>query len=668
MNAMTPGHVYPLGSHYDGHGVNFAIFSAHAEKIELCLFDEQQRETRITLPQRTGYVWHGYLPGIKPGQHYGYRAYGPWIPGLGMRFNPQKLLIDPYSRELSSKPPDDKRLLDSGDTPDPNDSAKIAPKSVVTHWQYDWQGDTHPSTPWSETIIYEAHVSGLTKMHPDLPHNIRGTYAALAHPAIIDYLKTLGITAIELLPVQFHIDEPRLLQNNLTNYWGYNPLANFAVEPDYWSGREGTTPASELRDAVKALHKAGIEVILDIVFNHTAELDFGGRGPTLLFRGLDNPSYYWIDNNGQSENWTGCGNAMRLNTPPTIRLVMDCLRYWVDEFHVDGFRFDLGTALGRTPDFSSHAPLLSAMMQDPQLSLRKLIMEPWDIGPGGYQLGNFPYPFAEWNDHYRDAMRRFWLHGDISLGQFARRFAASNDIFQHHGRSPKASINFITAHDGFTLHDLVSYNQKHNLVNGDENLDGTNNNYSYNFGTEGTTNNPEIMTRRETAKRALLMTVLLSQGTPMLLAGDEISHSQRGNNNAYCQDNEITWFNWVTQDKTLTEFVTRLIAVRKQIPALQTPSWWQEGDNSVRWLDRQANPLNIAQWEQPSPDVIQIQLSEQWLFICNPGKETVQLQLPAGKWSCYLTAELTKNAQVQGKENTTQWQLSGSNAVLLIRQ
>lgn len=626
----------PIGSYFDGNGINFALFSAHAEKVELCLFNENGQEQRVMLPGRTGDVWHGYLSGYKPGQRYGYRVYGPWDPARGLRFNPQKLLIDPYSRALDSKVPDSSLLVDSGSQPDARDSAAIMPKSIVIDEHYDWQQDKLPQTPWSKTVIYEAHVKGLTKTHPAVPAILRGSYAALAHPTIVQYLQRLGITALELLPVQLHADEPRLQQAGLTNYWGYNVLAPFAVEPNYWSGRANTTPLSEFRDMVKALHAADIEVILDVVFNHSAELDL--EGPTLSLRGIDNASYYWLNQQGDYQNWTGCGNTLRLTEPATVKWLLDCLRFWANECHVDGFRFDLGSVLGRTPEFSPDSPLVIALLQDPVLSRLKLVAEPWDIGPNGYQLGKFSSPFAEWNDQYRDDMRRFWLQGSLSIGEFARRYAASSDIFNHSGRLPFASINKITSHDGFTLRDLVSFNHKHNDANGEDNRDGNSQNYSNNHGIEGTEADGKTALRRAASVKALLATLLLSQGTPMLLAGDELGNSQQGNNNAYCQDSDLTWLNWIEADETLISFTSELIRLRQNIPALATIDWWTGGVTSrdgacdVDWLNAQGQRLSPQQWQQGEQQVLLILLSGQWLIVINLSDHPQTLNLPAGTW------------------------------------
>ncbi|AFI92349.1 glycogen debranching protein GlgX [Pectobacterium parmentieri] len=626
MAELQTGKPTPLGASFDGQGVNFALFSADAERVELCVFDERQQEQRIALTARSGDIWHGYLPDAQPGLRYGFRVDGPFEPSQGLRFNPHKLLLDPCARQLDGWVVDDASLQGGIDQRDERDSAEIMAKCVVTAEDYDWQDDQHPRTSWNQTVIYEAHVRGLTQLHPDIPEDIRGSYAALGHPVMIDYLTSLGITALELLPVQQHADEPRLQQLGLRNYWGYNVLLPFAVDNSLAAGGDAL---NEFRDAVKALHHAGIEVILDVVFNHSAELDV--EGPTLCQRGIDNRSYYWLSDRGEYHNWTGCGNVLRLNHPAVIDWVMDCLRFWREVCHVDGFRFDLATVLGRTPDFTAAAPLLSAMKNDSRLQGCKLIAEPWDIGHGGYQLGQFPTPFAEWSDRYRDDMRRFWLHGDISLGAFARRFAASSDIFQQRDRLPYASINKLTAHDGFTLRDLVSFNHKHNDANGEGNRDGTDSNFSNNHGMEGLEADDDIRQRRLASQKALLTTLILSQGTPMLLAGDELGHSQRGNNNAYCQDNELTWLHWENADRALHEFVAGLIQLRRTIPALQQETWWQEGDDAVQWLNREGQPLTPQQWEQGEHQ-LQILLSGHWLVLVNASLHAGTFMLPEGHW------------------------------------
>jgi len=627
MTPLREGLPAPRGASYDGKGVNFTLFSQHAERVELCLFDASGVETRVDLPARSGDIWHGYLPACKPGQRYGYRVHGPWQPRQGQRFNPAKLLLDPCAHDVEGEVTDDPCFQSGGEQPDATDSGPRAQKGVVRADDFDWGDDVAPRVPWGSTVIYEAHVRGLTKQHPDIPEALRGTYAALGHPVMIDYFQRLGITSLELLPVACFASEPRLLRMGLSNYWGYNPLACYAREGRYASCEEN--PRQEFQQAVKALHQAGIEVILDVVFNHTAELE--EDGPTLSMRGIDNQSYYWLDGQGGYQNWTGCGNTQNLSHPQVMAWMLDCLRYWVEECHVDGFRFDLATVLGRTPDYQQNAPLFQAIAADPLLSACKLIAEPWDIGPGGYQVGNFPPPFAEWNDHFRDTARRYWLHGEMTNGDFARRFAGSSDVFDRNGRLPSGSINLVTAHDGFTLRDVVSFERKHNEANGEDNRDGSSNNFSHNHGVEGLNAPLLVVEHRRRSVHALLTTLLLSQGTPMLLAGDEHGHSQHGNNNAYCQDNPLTWFDWQQHDRGLFAFTAALIHLRRRIPALQSDRWWQEGDGNVEWLNDQGQPLTTAQWEQGAHR-LQVRLSQHWLITINATEDVYDLVLPEGQW------------------------------------
>lgn len=619
-------HNLTLGATCDAKGVNFALWSAHAERVELCLFDDAGTETRLPVTQCHDAIWHLHVAGIGAGQQYGYRVYGPWQPAAGHRFNPAKLLVDPCARQVIGTVTDDPRFYAGEWQRSEEDNADIAPKSVVVSDDFDWGCDVPLRTPWGETVIYEAHVRGLTQRHPEIPEALRGTYAALAHPVMIAYLQRLGITALELLPVATFADEPRLQRNGLRNYWGYNPYALSAISARYAAS---DNPLREFQQAVKALHAAGIEVILDVVFNHTAELE--EIGPTLSLRGIDNKSYYWLDEQGRYHNWTGCGNTLNVSHPAVIRWTLDCLRFWVEHCHVDGFRFDLATVLGRTPDFSADAPLFQAIAADPTLSQSKLIAEPWDIGPNGYQLGHFPAPFAEWSDRFRDSLRRFWLRDDAGLGELACRFAGSSDLFAHHARAPSASINLLTAHDGFTLCDLLSFNHKHNEANGEENRDGHNGNYSYNHGVEGTEADADVMAARRQRAYALLTSLLLSQGTPMLLAGDEQGHSQQGNNNAYCQDNHVTWLNWQHTDQGLLAFTAALIHLRKRIPALTEDRWWQPGDGKVEWLNGHGHPMTAADWEQ-GPRHLQILLSGLWLVVINGESTSCAFTLPEGAW------------------------------------
>jgi glycogen operon protein len=609
---MLRGQPYPLGATYDGAGTNFAVFSAHAEKIELCLFDPAGRHeiARFTLPECTDEVWHGYLPGVHTGALYGYRAYGSYRPEYGHRFNPNKLLVDPYAKQLFGHV----RWTDAlfgyrlqsqrGDLSfDRRDSAPAVPKGVVVDTAFNWHDDKPPRVPWEKTVIYETHVRGLTMQAEAIHPKARGTFAGLADPFTIDYLVKLGITAVELLPVQSFLQDRRLVSSGLSNYWGYNTLCYFAPEPRYLS--DGSP--DEMRYAIQQLHLAGIEVILDVVYNHTCEES--ELGPTISFRGLDNLSYYrpTAGNHRHLVNDTGCGNTFNLSHPRVIQLVMDSLRYWVQSYHVDGFRFDLGATLGREQHgFDPGSGFFDALMQDPVLRQVKLISEPWDIGPGGYQVGNHPAGIAEWNDRFRDEVRAFWKGQSGMRGTIAGRLLGSADLFNHHRRKPWASINFVTAHDGFTLQDLVSYNDKHNEANGEDNRDGSNDNRSCNWGVEGPTDDPKIVVTREKVKRAMLMTLMFSNGTPMLLGGDEFGRTQRGNNNAYCQDNEISWFDWTLADteagRALIEFTRRCIAVRQARPALRSTHFFSEdattpsGIPETSWFDETGNAMTPERW------------------------------------------------------------------------
>jgi glycogen operon protein len=617
---LTRGRAYPLGATPDAGGINFALAAPAAQQVVLCLFDGDQEVAQLPLPACTNGVWHGYLPGYKAGQVYGYRVDGPHEPQLGHRFNPALVLLDPYARELVG-----------------GNRARVAVDC------YDWDGDQPPKHPIDTSIIYEVHLKGLSALHPLVGEAVRGTYAALAHPAILDHLSALGVTALSLLPVQARADEQRLQELGLTNYWGYNTIGFFAPEARYWSGAAGSTPASELKDAVKALHGRGIEVLLDVVYNHTAEGD--ERGPTLSFRGIDNTLYYHLKpcTPAYYENWTGCGNTLNLEHPRVLQMVMDSLRYWVQEYHIDGFRFDLAPVLARTSaGFARQGAFLSAIAQDPVLSQVKLIAEPWDVGPGGYQLGNFLPGWNEWNDQYRDTMRAFWLGHPSSLGEFARRFSGSSDLFRRDGRAPSASVNFITAHDGFTLRDLVSYNDKHNWANGEDNRDGHNHNRSWNCGMEGDSADLGVLRLRGRLQRALLATLMFSQGTPMLLGGDEIGHTQNGNNNAYCQDNATTWFDWEQADLGLSGFVASLIALRKRYPALRHTLWFtgEQGadrDSDILWLGENGQPLSEHDWQHARRRIaIRLGGAEPCLLLVNAEGTDTTFQLPEGQWTALL--------------------------------
>ncbi|MBP0619566.1 glycogen debranching protein GlgX [Cupriavidus consociatus] len=616
---LLPGKPYPLGAHWDGLGVNFAVFSAHASRIDLCLFSENGRKelTRLPLPECTDEIWHGYLPNAALGTLYGYRAHGPYDPSHGHRFNPHKLLLDPYARQLSGPV----RWADvlfgyrlqsaRGDlTPDRRDSAQSMPKAVVIDESFHWGDDRPPGVPWPATVIYEAHVRGLSMLRDDLLPNLRGSFASLCDPRFIDHLVQMGITTVELLPVHAILQDRFLLERGLRNYWGYNTMAYFAPEPAYL----GTGQLQECKVAIRRLHAAGIEVILDVVYNHTCE---GNElGPTVSWRGLDNASYYRLmPHDGRHYiNDTGCGNTLNLSHPRVLQMVMDSLRYWVECYHVDGFRFDLGSTLGREGNgFDQGSGFFDALMQDPALSRVKLISEPWDLGPGGYQLGNHPPGFAEWNDKFRDTVRRFWRGDAGKRGELAARLAASADLFDRRHRRPWASVNFITAHDGFTLADLVSYGSKHNEANGEDNRDGTDDNASANWSPdgsiEGPTDDPEILERRSRVAQALMATLLLAQGTPMLTAGDEWGRTQHGNNNAYCQDNEISWPDWKQAQtpgaQPLQHMVRRLLALRRRLHALTGDRFAHgrhepaRGIADIAWFDTDGNPPTPEEWADP---------------------------------------------------------------------
>ena len=651
-DSLLPGRPFPLGATWDGLGINFAVFSAHAERMDLCLFDPSGRHeiARYTMPEYTDEIWHGYLPDASAGQLYGYRAFGPYEPHAGHRFNPNKLLLDPYARALSgdvhwSEALFGYRLQSSrGDLSfDRRDSASAMAKGVVSDDSFNWGDDRPPAVPWSDTVIYEAHLRGLTMLREDINPHERGTFAALAHPAIIEHLQHLGITAIELMPVQAFLQDRALLQRGLRNYWGYNTLGFFAVEPLYLS----SGLPNEMRTAVRRLHAAGIEVILDVVYNHTAESD--EVGPTLSFRGLDNASYYRLEAGDprRTVNDTGTGNTVNLSHPRVLQMVMDSLRYWVSTFHVDGFRFDLGVTLGREPHgFDPGAGFFDALRQDPLLAGVKLIVEPWDIGPGGYQLGAHPAGFAEWNDRYRDGVRRFW-RGDVGQRpEIAARLAGSADLFGHHGRRPWTSVNFVAAHDGFTLRDMVSYAEKHNAANGEGNNDGHSANHTSNWGVEGPTADPAINETRDRVACAMLATVFFSAGTPMLLAGDEFGRTQLGNNNAYCQDNEISWIDWrvaaTPSGSALTAYVARLIRLRREHPVLRSPRFLHgklnpaPGIADIAWFDEHGDIIPAEAWNDPQQRALVLRRAMRCdegktmilTLLLNPGGEDRRFALP----------------------------------------
>jgi glycogen operon protein len=649
---LLPGSAYPLGATWDGLGTNFAVFSAYAEGIDLCLFDPSGRReiARMPLPECTDEVWHGYLPNAGVGLIYGYRAHGPYDPQNGHRFNPHKLLLDPYARQLAGELRWSDALFGyrvnsprADLTIDRRDSAPGALKAVVTDEAFNWGNDEPPATPWANTVIYEAHVRGLTMLREDLLLPERGTFAALSEPRVIDYLRRLGITAIELMPVHAFVQDRHLLQKGLHNYWGYNTIAFFAIEPHYLA----TGSSNEMRVAVRRLHAAGIEVILDVVYNHTAE---GSElGPTLSFRGLDNASYYRLvhGNRRHCVNDTGTGNTLNLSHPRVLQMVMDSLRYWVTSFHVDGFRFDLGVTLGREAHgFDSGAGFYDALRQDPVLASVKLISEPWDLGPDGYQLGQHPPGFAEWNDRFRDGVRRFWRGDAGQRPDIAARLAGSSDLFDRRARRPWASVNYAASHDGFTLADTVSYESRHNEANGEDNQDGAAENYSANWGVEGPTDDPKILATRRRLQRAMLTTVMSAHGTPMLLAGDEFGRSQRGNNNAYCQDNEVSLLDWTEVDspegRLLVNFVARLLAVRRDCAVLRSRHFMHgkeepaEGVRDIAWFDRHGQPIPPECWNNPDRRSLVLRRAERTgervqavTLLLNPTMERKNFRLPA---------------------------------------
>jgi glycogen operon protein len=653
---MLPGSPEPLGATWTGDGVNFAVYSSGASRVEICLFDAngEHELTRLALPDRTENVWHGFLPAPHgaPGLAYGIRVDGPYDPLHGLRYNPNKLLLDPYARSLAGKFIWDAALLGEAadadeERADTQDSAPFVYKAQVIDNAFDWGDDCPPATPWRDSIIYELHVKGFTRLHPRVPEHDRGTYLGLAHPEVIGYLKNLGITAVELMPVQAFLPEKFLLDKGLVNYWGYNSIAWFAPAPQF-AVRDAV---SEFKTMVKALHAAGIEVILDVVFNHTAEGN--EHGPTLSLRGLDNAAYYKIEpsNLRHYVNRSGCGNTIAIGHAAVRNLVIECMRYWVEEMHVDGFRFDLAPVLGRDNGrFRTDAGFFKAVAAEPSLRYVKVIAEPWDIGPDGYQLGHFPAGWAEWNDLYRDSTRGFWRGIPGVLGNFAERFAGSSDLFRASGRRPTASINYVACHDGFTLYDATAYNEKHNEANLEENRDGHNHNLSWNCGVEGETTDPQVLELRERQIRNLLATLLLSQGVPMLLAGDEFGRTQRGNNNAYCQDNEISWVDWSLASRRtwLMAFVRQLLTLRKQAQGLRRDTFLKGArqvdreHKDVSWRHPLGHELNAGDWHDPGANAIGVLIGHAFsdpygtpnghlLFLCNAGDEPADFKLPEPK-------------------------------------
>jgi isoamylase len=577
---VSPGSPYPLGATFDGGGTNFSVFSEVAHKVELCLFDDDGTETRIAMPETTAFCWHAHLPGVGPGQRYGFRVHGPWAPAEGHRCLPEKLLLDPYAKAVEGGVAWDEavfpyRFGDPDGEPNRADSAPFVPRSVVVAPYFDWGGDRPPRTPLHRTVIYEMHVKGFTMRHPGVPPELRGTYAGLAHPVAIEHLRRLGVTAVELMPVHQFIHQKFLRDQGLSNYWGYDSIGYLAPHDEYAAAGRAGEQVVEFKQMVRALHAAGIEVLLDVVYNHTAEGNH--LGPSLAFRGLDNAAYYRLvpDDRRYYMDFTGTGNSLNMRHPHVLQLIMDSLRYWVTEMHVDGFRFDLAATLARELfEVDRLATFFDVIQQDPVISQVKLIAEPWDVGEGGYQVGNFPTLWSEWNGKYRDTVREHWHGGEQTLAELAYRLTGSSDLYAHNGRRPLASINFVTAHDGFTLADLVSYDEKHNWANGEGNRDGESHNRSHNHGVEGPTGDARVLARRRRTRRNFLATLMLSQGVPMLLGGDEIGRTQGGNNNAYCQDNEISWFDWEAADGELLEYTRRLIALREEHPVLRRRRWF----------------------------------------------------------------------------------------------
>jgi glycogen operon protein len=680
-----PGAPYPLGATWDGHGVNFAVFSEHATSVELCLFDSPEATAefrRVPLEEQTDMVWHAYLSGLAPGQLYGYRVHGPYEPDRGHRFNAAKLLIDPYAKAVGRSIRWDDAMFayrigdpEADRSRDLRDNAAFAPLAAVIDPAFDWRGDINPRTPWHNTIIYEAHVKGLTKRHPDVPPQLRGTYAALALPAVIEHLTRLGITAVELMPVHHHVHEGRLLDRGLANCWGYNTLCFFAPDPRYSSSSHAGQSVVEFKAMVRALHAAGIEVILDVVYNHTAEGNH--LGPTLSFRGIDNCAYYRLVEQERRRymDFTGCGNTLNVRHPRVLQLVMDSLRYWAIEMHVDGFRFDLASSLARELyEMDQLAAFFDVIHQDPVISQLKLIAEPWDLGDGGYQVGNFPVLWTEWNGRYRDCVRRFWRGDGGTVSELATRLAGSSDLYERNGRRPHASINFVTCHDGFTLEDLVSYEHKRNEANGEDNRDGTDHNLSWNCGVEGPTNDAHVQRLRARQKRNFILTLFVSQGVPMISGGDEIGRTQDGNNNAYCQDNEISWTNWDLTDeqREFFAFTCRVTHLMHEHPVLRRRNFFQgrliRGSNvrDIMWLAPSGRELTDAEWETDQVKCLGVRLAggligerdeegrpvvgETLLYVLNADDKAIDFTLPAFEpgltWCCLIdTFDRSREAQ-----------------------
>ncbi|MQA16615.1 MAG: glycogen debranching protein GlgX [Pseudonocardiaceae bacterium] len=691
-----PGSAYPLGASYDGAGTNFALFSDVAERVELCLFDDDGTETSFRLPEVDGGVWHGYLPNVGTAQHYGYRVHGPHNPAAGLRCNPAKLLIDPYAKAISAPVDWDESLFSyrfgSPKKRNDDDSAPHAPRSVVVSPFFDWADDRHPRTPYHETVIYEAHVRGLTITHPDIPEELRGTYSGLAHPVMIDHLNRLGVTAVELMPVHQSVSEHHLVERGLTNYWGYNTVAFLAPHTGYATtgtiGPRAGEVVTQFKAMVRELHAAGIEVILDVVYNHTAEGDH--RGPTLSLRGIDNAAYYRLADGKPRYymDYTGTGNSLNVRDPHTLQLIMDSLRYWVTDMHVDGFRFDLASTLAREfYDVDRLSTFFDLVQQDPVISRVKLIAEPWDVGPGGYQVGNFPPLWTEWNGKYRDTVRDFWRGEPGTLGEFGSRLTGSSDLYQDDGRRPHASINFVTAHDGFTLNDLVSYNEKHNEGNGEGNADGADDNRSWNCGAEGRTDDPEVLALRARQRRNLLVTLFLSQGTPMLSHGDELGRTQQGNNNAYCQDNELSWVDWSDADEDLIAFTAALAALRRNHPVFRRRRFFagrpiRRGDElrDIAWFAPSGAEMTPRDWEAGFGHCLTVFLNgegiadrdprgqrvtdDSFLLCFNAHHEDVKMRLPGNGYGQEWTVVIdTVTAETPGGAAGDERRLEGDEAI-----
>ncbi len=656
---VWPGAWHPLGASADEGGTNFAVFSESAEAVDVCLFDDDGRETRVPLHEATYHIWHGYLPGVRPGTRYGFRADGPFDPSRGLRFNPSKLLLDPYARALEGPFVLDDAVFGfppgKDDTvQDHRDSAPLVPKSVVVRDDFDWQADHRPDTPWAETVIYELHVKGFTKRHPEVPPQLRGTYAGLAHPAAIEHLTSLGVTAVELMPVHHFITEPAVTRRGLANYWGYNSIGYFAPHAGYSSSGDRGQQVREFKQMVQAMHAAGLEVILDVVYNHTAEGD--ETGPTLSFRGIDNGNYYRLRDGRLYVNYTGTGNTLNVRNLHTLQLIMDSLRYWVTEMHVDGFRFDLASSLARAMhEVDKLSSFLAVIHQDPVLSQVKLIAEPWDVGEGGYQVGEFPPLWTEWNDRFRDTVRDFWLRGMTGVRELGYRLSGSSDLYQDDGRRPYASINYVTCHDGFTVRDLVTYDRKHNEANGEGNRDGSDENHNWNCGHEGETDDPVVNRIRQNAVRGLLATTLLATGVPMLSHGDEIGRTKHGNNNAYCQDNELSWLDWEHADRDLCAFTQQVIALRRAHPVFRRRSFFTgtavhgEGVKDVGWFSADGEEMTPNDWYDLRTRTVGMYLSgseirqvsprgerivdDSFLMLLHAGLEPVTFTLPGAPWA-----------------------------------